>query len=228
MRVPAALTDIIISLLLFVLSGVVVAWGAGFFPDSLRLPVVVVLQGVLLIGVVSVLLARRRRRWVSIGLVAPRPYDLWRGVVAFGGCLTINLLFIQALYSLAPNTVEAHTEQLGLIAHQLTHGLPFPILVAVLVFVGVYEELFARGLLLGLCRTLMGGTWVPVLTSSFLFGLGHLYQGWIGVIQTTLIGFVLALAVIRWRTLWPAIIAHSTLDIAAIVVMNGLRNHALA
>jgi membrane protease YdiL (CAAX protease family) len=224
--IPAAFKDIIIALVLFLLSGVAAAWISGSVPGGLRLSAVVVSQGGMLVAVVGVMLARRGGRWRDIGLVAPVPGDLWRGVLAFGGCLVINLLFVQLLWSVAPDAVETHTEELGVIARQLSHGLPFPALVAVVVFVGVYEELFARGLLLSLCRTLLGGTWAPVVVSSLLFGLGHLYQGWIGVVQTTLIGLVLALAVIRWRTLWPAIVAHALLDIFAMLVMTGSQGSA--
>lgn len=221
-KIPNSLKDIIVALLLFLLTGVAAAWWSGFFPNSVQFPVVIVLQGVLLVGVVGAMLAWRGRSWRNVGLVAPKLHDPVRGVLALGGCLGINVLFVQALYGLFPKIIEAHTEQLGFIAGQLSYGLPFPVLIALLSFVGVYEELFARGLLLGLCRMLLGGAWAPVLVSSLLFGLGHIYQGWLGVAQTTLIGVVLALAVVRWGTLWPAIIAHALLDIVSILLMSGV------
>lgn len=221
MKIPRPLIDIVAALLFFVLAGIVVASWAGAVSGPLRVPLVVVSQGVLVLLVVAALLAWRGHRWADIGLVAaPRPRDAGRALAAFAACLGVNMLFVYLLYAVSPGTVEGHTEQLGSIARQLTHGLSLPGLVGILVFVGVYEEVFARGLLLERCRALLGGTLAPVLVSSLLFGLGHAYQGWIGVGQTTLIGLVLAVLTIRWGTLWPAIIAHALLDIASIVFMG--------
>lgn len=220
MKASSALVDIGAALALFVLSSVAAASAVSYLPQSFRLMAVVVVQGLLLIVIVGFLLRWRGQRWAAIGLVAPAPGDVPRSMLAYGGCLGVNLVFIYALYGIVPGFVEAHTERLGFIAQQLASGLPFPVLVLVLGFVGVYEEVFARGLLLDRCRRLLRGTWAPVLVSSLLFGLGHLYQGWIGVGQTTLIGIVLALSVIRWGSLWPAIIAHALLDVSSILFME--------
>jgi uncharacterized protein len=222
MRPSSALIDIIVALALFILASVAAAGVAAYLNEALRMPVVVVVQGLLLIAIVGALLARRRQSWRDIGLVPPTVRDGPRMLLAYAGCLGANMLFIYTLYGVSPEIIEAHTERLALIAQQLAAGLPLPVLVAVLLFVGVYEEIFARGLLLARCRALMGGTWAPVLVSSLLFGLGHLYQGWIGVGQTTIIGIVLALVVIRWGSLWPAILAHALLDISSILFMSAV------
>lgn len=216
-----ALTDIVVGLALFLLAGVLVALWSAALPAGLRMPVTVVLQGMLLIAVVGLVLAWRGQSWRRIGFLAPRPRDGLRGILAFGACLGINMAFVYALYGAAPDLVETHSARLGYIAERLTESLSLPGLVAMLVFVGVYEEVFARGLLLTRCRELLGGTWAPVLVSSLLFGLGHLYQGWIGVGQTTLVGIVLAIATLRWKTLWPAIIAHAVLDVSSVLLMGG-------
>lgn len=222
MKPSPAIVDMGAALGLFVLSSLAAALGASYLSQAYRMPSTVISQGVLVIAIVGGLLAWRGQRWRAIGLVAPATGDGPRALLAFGACLGVNLAFIYTLYAVYPRIVETHTERLGFIAQQLTGGLPFPVLVAVLGFVGVYEEIFARGLLLHRCRTLFTGTWVPVFVSSLLFGLGHLYQGWIGVGQTTLIGIVLALAVVRWGTLWPAIIAHALLDISSVVLTRGV------
>lgn len=221
MHPSRAAFDVAAALGLFVLSGVLAASAASYLPGALRLPVVVVLQGGLVIAITGILLAWRRQRWRTIRLVPPLPGDAPRSLLAFAACLAVNLVFIYMLYGAFPEIVEAHSERLGFFARQLSGGLSFPLLVLVLGFVGVYEEIFARGLLLARCRSLFSGTWTPVLISSLLFGLGHLYQGWIGVAQTTLIGIVLALLVIRWGTLWPAIIAHALLDVSSILFLQG-------
>ena len=222
MRKRDSLFDIVAALGLFILSGVAAGSGAALLPEGLRISVVVTLQGVLALVVVGALLAWRRQRWSDIGLSGLRLRDLARGALAFAACLGANVVLVYALYGASPETVEMHSERLGSLSRQFAADMSLPWLVVVLGFVGVYEEVFARGFLLTRCRSLVGGTWGPVLISSLLFGLGHLYQGWIGVGQTTLIGVVLAFLTLRWGTLWPAIIAHALLDIVSMVMMGAL------
>lgn len=222
MRFQEALLDIVVGLALFLLAAVLVGYVSTAVPGHIRVPAVVFLQGAVLIGVVAILLARRGQSWRHIGLAAPQAADLPRGVVAFAACLGLNMVLVYGLHSVSPEIVEAHSERLGVIARQLTGGLSFAGVLVMLAFVGVYEELFARGLLLQRCRVVFGGTWLPVLVSSLLFGLGHLYQGWMGVAQTTLVGVVLAMLTLRWRTLWPAIIGHALLDIVSVIFMRSM------
>jgi membrane protease YdiL (CAAX protease family) len=76
---------------------------------------------------------------------------------------------------------------------------------------GMFEELFYRGYLLSIARGL-APDWVALLAVTILFGLGHLYQGARGIVQTALIGAVfLALA---WfsQSLWPPMLAHALFD----------------
>lgn len=223
MRPGRALVDIVIALAAFVATGVTVSWLSAFVPAGLRLPVMVVSQGLVVLLVMGLLLAWRGQRWGDIGLIAPSVRDGGRAALAFAVCLGLNILLMYVLHGAFPDTVAAHSQQLEIIARQLSYRIPFPVLVAVLALVGVYEELLARGLLLQRCRSLAGGTWIPVVVSSGLFGLGHLYQGWVGVAQTTLIGIVLAVATLRWRSLWPAILAHVLLDTVSIVLVRSLQ-----
>jgi uncharacterized protein len=67
-----------------------------------------------------------------------------------------------------------------------------------------------------------GRWWPALLVSSILFGLAHLHQGWVGAVQTMLIGVVFAAFTIRWGTLWPAILAHAGLNLASLLVLEGL------
>lgn len=220
-----ALTDIVVTLGLFLLVGVLAASWAVLFPPGWRMLITIGVQGTLLIAVVRLVLAWRRQSWMAIRITAPAAMDVPHGALAFAACLGLNMVFVYTLYWAAPEVVETHTARLGSIAQLLSRDLSLSVLAAMLAFVAVYEELFARGLLLSRCQVLMRGAWGPVLISSLLFGLGHLYQGWIGVGQTTLVGVVLALATLRWGTIWPAIVAHALLDISSVLFMGGLIEH---
>jgi membrane protease YdiL (CAAX protease family) len=100
--------------------------------------------------------------------------------------------------------------------------VPTSLIVPMVLFVGLWEELVFRGFLLGRLRgALSAGVapgserrrdFVAAAVLSLLFGLGHAYQGLLGVLQTTLLGFVLSLLVLWSGSLWPAVVAHATID----------------
>jgi membrane protease YdiL (CAAX protease family) len=79
------------------------------------------------------------------------------------------------------------------------------------------EELLYRGFLIGALAPAMG-TAGAVVASSLLFGLGHLYQGRIGVLRTTVIGFAFGVAFTLTHSLWWLLIAHISLNLSGILL----------
>lgn len=208
-----AFSDIGLGLALLALSVLLAAFTVQLVGLSVtQLPAVMMIQGLTLIIGLRALLAFRNQTWSHLLLHPLRFSDIGRGLLGMMACFGLNLVFSLGLYALDPDAMQAHMERLQQLAVLLTEDLPFALVAAIMLFVGVYEELLARGLLLDRSRILFGGRWWPVLISSVLFGLGHIYQGWIGVAQTTLVGMVLALLTLYWRSLWPAILAHGFLD----------------
>jgi membrane protease YdiL (CAAX protease family) len=106
-------------------------------------------------------------------------------------------------------------------------SIPFGLVVPMSLFVGLYEEVFVRGFLLSRLAVLSRGVLVPVVASSAIFGAAHFQQGPVGMIQTAAIGLALGLVVLRAGTLWPAILAHATIDSVsltlAVLARHGLR-----
>ncbi len=80
--------------------------------------------------------------------------------------------------------------------------------VALFVAVVLHEELWFRGLLLPYLRKVTGRWWLAVLISSGVFGLLHIPQGILGVVQVGGLGVVLSLLFIRTRSLLAVMIAH--------------------
>jgi membrane protease YdiL (CAAX protease family) len=79
------------------------------------------------------------------------------------------------------------------------------------------EEFLFRGYLLTqLHDWLHSLLWAWVVT-SVVFGLAHCYQGWSGMIQAGLLGALLAYPVVRWGSLYPAMLAHWMIDAVALV-----------
>lgn len=86
---------------------------------------------------------------------------------------------------------------------------------------GICEEVIYRAFLLRYWHLQpwhLNLTWALVV-SSLTFGNGHLYQGGVGAVQTTLIGFIFGAMFIVSGTLWLPIIAHALLDLRILVML---------
>ncbi|HYL20762.1 MAG TPA: CPBP family intramembrane glutamic endopeptidase [Gemmatimonadales bacterium] len=89
---------------------------------------------------------------------------------------------------------------------------------------GFGEEFVYRGYLLNRIAQLLGGrprAWLVSLgATTVVFGLGHVYQGASGVIDTALFGFLFGvLYLLAGRNLWVAVIAHGVADTTAFVLL---------
>ena len=201
------------------------AIGAGvvvglFSSGTPSLAVALFLQALLTLGVVYLLLAAREQGFDRIGLRAPERADLGRAVIVMLGGFGANLLLTLAAVALSPGTLEDHIAGLESFAVGLTDDVPLAVLVLLLFVIGFYEEVVARGLLLTRARELVGGVWPPALISAVLFALGHFYQGLYGVVQTAVFGLVLAVFTLRWGTLWPAIFAHTGINLMSLLQLR--------
>lgn len=92
------------------------------------------------------------------------------------------------------------------------------------IFVGVYEEIFFRGFLMGRLASITRSRVAAVILSSVLFGAVHFTQGWLGVFQTTCLGAVLAMAAVMGRSLWAAILAHAAIDGVSLAIAVFMRS----
>lgn len=86
--------------------------------------------------------------------------------------------------------------------------------VAVSVTAGVCEEILYRGILMTVLTSVVG-LWPAVALSSVVFGMGHIYQGFTGLIKTTLIGLVMALLTVFSGSLLVAIVLHTVIDLTS-------------
>lgn len=217
-----AMLDVALALILTVVAGVLAALTGAPLMIRLDQPLILVLviQGLIIVGGLQILLVWRGQGWRRIGLRLPRAKDLWLAMVALLLVVALNVAVNLVAFGVVPGMAETHQERLAGFGNLLAGELPLIIVGAAMLFTGFYEEALARGFLLTRCKTLMTGNWGPVLLSSILFGLGHFYQGWFGVVQTALIGAVLAGLALRWGTLWPVIIAHGALNTLSVWVFR--------
>jgi|SRR5690625_3834786 len=217
-----ALVDIVLALLLTIGGASLVPLLGVSLVGRFNLPILLVLmlQGVVILAGLWALLAWRGQRWHQIGLLPLRGKDFLLAFMALLAVFALNLVLNTAIGLFWPDLLEAHQRQLSGVAKVLAGSLPLAAVAGAMMFVGFYEEVLARGFLLTRSLTLLSGVWGPVLLSSLLFGLGHAYQGGIGVIQTALVGIVFARLALHWGTLWPVILAHAALNTLSLAVLR--------
>lgn len=77
---------------------------------------------------------------------------------------------------------------------------------------GICEEILFRGFLLGTLSPVTGIIGAVVF-SSIVFGLCHVYQGWVNVIRTSVIGIILSGIYLATDSLIVVIVLHALVDI---------------
>ena len=77
---------------------------------------------------------------------------------------------------------------------------------------GICEEFIYRGYLLKVFLEVFHSDVAAWLLSSIVFGLAHSYQGYIGVLRASLVGFFLAFPVLHYESLYPSMLVHFGID----------------
>jgi membrane protease YdiL (CAAX protease family) len=144
--------------------------------------------------------------------------------IAGGLFLTFALLGGQLLFSL----VISQSQNAGIPAANVTIAYELaedPLLLAfwlgplVWLQAGLFEE-FTRVFMLSRLWQVWPGhgeRWAVLLGSALLFGLGHAYQGTLGIIGTALIGFILGWHYLVYGRVLPLIIGHALYDTIVIL-----------
>jgi membrane protease YdiL (CAAX protease family) len=83
---------------------------------------------------------------------------------------------------------------------------------------GISEELFFRLLLPLLLALLTGNVVAAFAVAALVFGLVHVYQGWMGVLATGFLGLVFSVLYLASGSLIAAMAAHALLDLFGLVV----------
>lgn len=150
-----------------------------------------------------------------LGLALPVP-ELSTAIAA---ALSLLLLATQ-LYSLR-RLARLPPERTGFLHHMARKVMPQD-LVETLAFIGLVstvapcEEFLYRGFSFAAIEDASNGSFLlPILGSSALFSLAHLYQGRQGLVSTFMVGLLFAAARTLTGSLEPSIIAHFLADLIA-------------
>lgn len=98
-------------------------------------------------------------------------------------------------------------------------------------YAGLVEEIWRGGMLAGLAGAFPrwfggpNGAWLAILPTAALFGLGHLYMGWLAVGAAAVLGCLLGAITVWHRTIWHAVIAHGCFDAASFAALGWIARH---
>jgi len=199
-----------------------------------RAPGMHVYAQVFLNGVVAMLavwLAVRGQPGIrdSLGLATDNiGREIGWGVLMVIPCYMANII-VSVLYVLASRTDIMDIASDRLENMEVLAELAAVSVVPISIYVGIYEEILFRGFFLTRLRRLFGGpqsaraTALAILLSSAVFGLAHVYQGTLGVLQTFTVGIILALIAVWRRKIWACMIAHMGIDIFGLILLKFLK-----
>ncbi len=196
-------------------------YGLGYLKDNTALGLVSISAAWIVIGIS---LKRRQSGWGEYGLRRP---PSWKRtlVLALMGAAVLHVL----IRMLKPLITEHITgAPLDISRFEAVRG-DFPALLLGLLIVWTVaafgEEMVFRGYVLNRTADLIGlpglSRWLwAVLLSSLVFGLGHIYQGWTGVILSGIAGMVYCGAYfLDGRCIWAPILIHGIYDTSAFLIL---------
>jgi CAAX protease family protein len=156
---------------------------------------------------------RMERPAAALGLTVPADARSWAGailcVLAFA---YVNGQW-RVLRRMAPEKLARVRESFGRTAAVLPRTpAEYRLFLAVSVTAGICEELLFRGYFFAMTSFWLTAAGSAVV-SALIFGLGHGYQGWSGVVKTALVGMFLGFVYIGTGSLiWPMIL-HALIDV---------------
>jgi uncharacterized protein len=126
--------------------------------------------------------------------------------VAFLFWMVVVVALAVVQYFVRYNSIEAA-------GRLLPRSVPEVVMFLVLsVTAGFCEEFIFRGYLQRQFLAWTGRAWVAILAQALVFGSGHLYQGWRGVVAITVYGALFGVLAWRRNSLRPGMMQHAAQD----------------
>ncbi len=150
------------------------------------------------------------------------PSQLDRGfLIGFGGAVAAGLIggIVLATVMAKKRKKQAKVVVIGDIAALMPRNAAETWCTALLSLnAGLGEELFFRLLLPLLLAMVIGNALMAFAVAAVIFGLVHRYQGWVGILATTVLGVVFSVLSLWSRSLAAVMCIHAGLDMVGLVV----------
>lgn len=128
------------------------------------------------------------RNWqLNLGIGIASLLGTWFMLITLGGAIAVLFPSLLEEQSAAQKAIEANFPRLSL--RQMF---------VLCLYIAVYEEIVFRGFLLTRLHALVRRWWLAVVIGAVLFGLLHLYEGWLAVGVVTVLGLIMG-TLFAWR-----------------------------
>lgn len=175
-------------------------------PSFLSMTVTGTAHSIGMIALFLYLMWRSGDGWSFFGVCRFRPVrDIGLGLILTVVCLVLMYGYDTLLYA----AFSAAGYVTGYEWEAPSRPIDYLLLLVFDVSNAAAEELAMRGLVLARLHRLLGSAPKAILFSSIAFAAYHAYYGLGGMIAVFVTGVLLAGAVVAFRTLWPAVIAHA-------------------
>lgn len=165
-----------------------------------------------LTGFVVVHWLQERRSFASLGLVPAWSIPFLAGLAVLAIVVPVVLVHTRKISNDEASLVRVRRQ----IAHvgRLLPKSPVELrwFYAVALTAGICEEVLYRGFLIAYLGA-VAGPWPAVAAAAFVFGFGHVYQGWRGMIATTLVGLLMGGLYLLTGSLLMPMVLHVLIDV---------------
>lgn len=187
--------------------------------------VVTIARGMAMAAAVVAVWLSYERDFLALGLDWPVGE---RGLIGFGIVALLALaagVQIAMLSRLKPPGIENALRRIDSLKIMPRNDRELGFFLLVSLSAGIWEELLYRGFLIWFFAPWLGPIGSAAL-ATLIFGLGHAYQGWRGILRTAALGAVFAAAYIVTGSLWWLIATHALVDIFGGLVTARVRRLA--
>lgn len=138
----------------------------------------------------------------------------WLGL-GLGAAAVVALLIQQRVVLRSPDQLAKLRDGMGDLEALAPHDdREERLFMGVSLTAGICEELLYRGMLLAALTPLLG-TWGAVFAGAAVFGLGHAYQGRMGILKTGLVGLAMGALTVLSGSLFAAMAVHTVVDMTS-------------
>ncbi len=215
-RSEAAIDAVVLVLSLvglwFVAPNILVALSGDFDVGDERTFGVVMtcVAGLSSVGLVRLVLKRRRQPWGSVGVGS---HDIAfagpMAMLAVGGAFAILVAYSLMLMRTGSGAMQENAERIG----EMLPAMPTWSILLVMLTVGVYEEIIFRGFLLTRIQRATNSPVAGVIISSVLFALPHATdQEWVVLPALFLIAVFWSVLVLWRGSIIPVVIGHAVFN----------------
>jgi uncharacterized protein len=180
--------------------------------------------GATMVAAVILMLRLGGHRMDTIGWTRRRfLLDAWIGLSVFMASYFVIAIVAAIVVTLNPEILEREPEAQRAIRETFP-PLTLWGIIAVMLFVAIWEEVVFRGFMLTRLFALMNRWWLVLPVGAVIFAVPHIYQGVLAVTMIIILALIMSTLFIWRRSLTAPIVFHFANNVVMLLVVRWLTN----